>query len=246
MNIFDEFIAMTSWWARLRLKSPASQFFTQSLFRCRSKKTSKLRVTGLCAGNSPVHRVPVNSPHKWPVTRKMFPFDDVIMCITNLMCFLHAAPSDGCCPEPEHNGRWATSSSPIFRVTNPLGTLPKLTSIAMALLCYLRCSDTKQLLHKRTHWKMGKLGPCLRWLCHNWTLLLWHQWTGLLAISGILGGISNRTRIMDPVMNQNLIIPLTQRSWSGVYWFHSVCLSIRLSVRLWTELYPLCIFYNTW
>ena len=40
------------------------------LFRRRSKKTSKLRVTGLCAGNS---------PHKWPVTRKMFPFDDVIV-----------------------------------------------------------------------------------------------------------------------------------------------------------------------
>ena len=40
------------------------------LFRRRSKKTSKLRVTGLC----------VNSPYKWPVTRKMFPFDYVIMC----------------------------------------------------------------------------------------------------------------------------------------------------------------------
>ena len=40
------------------------------LFRRRSKKTSKLRVTGLCV---------VNSPHKGPVTRKMFPFDDVIM-----------------------------------------------------------------------------------------------------------------------------------------------------------------------
>ena len=25
------------------------------------------------------HRWPVNSPHKWPVTRKMFSFDDVIM-----------------------------------------------------------------------------------------------------------------------------------------------------------------------
>ena len=37
-----------------------------------SKKTSKLCVTGLCAGSS-------ESPHKWPVTRKMFPFDDVIM-----------------------------------------------------------------------------------------------------------------------------------------------------------------------
>ena len=26
-----------------------------------------------------IHRGPVNSPRKWPVTRKMFPFDDVIM-----------------------------------------------------------------------------------------------------------------------------------------------------------------------
>ena len=26
-----------------------------------------------------INRGPVNSPHKWPVTRKMFPFDDVIM-----------------------------------------------------------------------------------------------------------------------------------------------------------------------
>ena len=42
------------------------------------KKTSKLRVTGLCVGNSPG---PVNSPHKGPVTRKVFPFDDVIMLL---------------------------------------------------------------------------------------------------------------------------------------------------------------------
>ena len=46
------------------------------LFKRRSKKTSKLCVTGLWAEN---HRGPVNSPHKWPVTWKMFPFDDVIM-----------------------------------------------------------------------------------------------------------------------------------------------------------------------
>ena len=46
------------------------------LFGRRSKITSKLRVTGLCAWNSPG---PMNSPHKGPVTRKMFPFDDVIM-----------------------------------------------------------------------------------------------------------------------------------------------------------------------
>ena len=40
------------------------------LIRRRSKKTSKLRVTGLCAGNS---------PHKWPVSRKKIPFDDVVL-----------------------------------------------------------------------------------------------------------------------------------------------------------------------
>ena len=46
------------------------------LFRCISKITSKLRVTGLCEGNS---LGPVKSPHKLPVTRKMVPFDDIIM-----------------------------------------------------------------------------------------------------------------------------------------------------------------------
>ena len=30
-----------------------------------------------------IHRGPVNSPHKWPVTRNMFPFDDVIMSLGN-------------------------------------------------------------------------------------------------------------------------------------------------------------------
>ena len=37
-----------------------------------------------------IHRGPVNSAHKWPVTRKMFPFDDVIMVmsiIANFWCW---------------------------------------------------------------------------------------------------------------------------------------------------------------
>ena len=38
-----------------------------------------------------IHRRPVNSPHKWPVTRKMFPFDDVIMVEHSLtgICATH-------------------------------------------------------------------------------------------------------------------------------------------------------------
>ena len=46
-------------------------------FGRKSKKTSKLRVTGLCVRG--IHRSPVNSPHTWPVMRIMFPFYDVIM-----------------------------------------------------------------------------------------------------------------------------------------------------------------------
>ena len=52
------------------------------LFEHRSKKTSKFRVTGLYEGNSPVIG---GSPHKGPVTRKMFPFDDVIMIPQEIM-----------------------------------------------------------------------------------------------------------------------------------------------------------------
>ena len=49
-------------------------YLLNRLFRRRSKKTPTRRTASLCEGNSPV-----NSPHKGPVTRKMFPFDDVIM-----------------------------------------------------------------------------------------------------------------------------------------------------------------------
>ena len=44
-----------------------------------------------------IHRGPVNSPHKWPVTRKMSPFDDVIMFWTNLPV------TDGFTPELQHH-----------------------------------------------------------------------------------------------------------------------------------------------
>ena len=35
-----------------------------------------------------IHRRPVNSPHKWPVTRKMFPFDDNIMGYRKIIPYL--------------------------------------------------------------------------------------------------------------------------------------------------------------
>ena len=47
------------------------------LFRRRSKKISQLRVTGLCAGNSPETG---EFPAQMASNAEMFPFDDVIMC----------------------------------------------------------------------------------------------------------------------------------------------------------------------
>ena len=58
-------ISMTSYWTRWRLKSPASPLFNQPFIRRRSTKRSK---------------------HKWPVRRKMFLFDDVIMIIVS--CYI--------------------------------------------------------------------------------------------------------------------------------------------------------------
>ena len=57
--------------------------FLNRLFRRRSKKTLQLRVRGTLCGEFTGDRGPMNSTHKWPVTRKMFRFEDVIMIVSN-------------------------------------------------------------------------------------------------------------------------------------------------------------------
>ena len=102
------------------------------LFRRKPKKTSKLRVTGICAGNSPVT---VNSPHKWPVTRKMFPFDDVVMWIFDTI-FTH------------HMGtRWPTTIHDIVQDSS--------NSIANALELLQSCTKPS-ISHVHL---VGKYGP---------------------------------------------------------------------------------------
>ena len=53
-----------------------------SLFMRRWKKTQSSASLAFVRG---IHRGAVNSPHKWPVTRAMFPFDDVIMKTKNIL-----------------------------------------------------------------------------------------------------------------------------------------------------------------
>ena len=47
-------IAINSLWVRWLLSSPASRLFTQPFIQVQIKKIPKLRVTGLCVGNSSV------------------------------------------------------------------------------------------------------------------------------------------------------------------------------------------------
>ena len=71
---------MTSWWPRWRLKSPASRLSTEPFFQGADQR--KHQSSASLAFVRGINRWPVNSPHKWPVTRKMFSFDDVIMHIS--------------------------------------------------------------------------------------------------------------------------------------------------------------------
>ena len=71
------YITMTSYRARWRLKSPTSRVFSQPFIQ--GADQSKHQSSASLAFVRGIHRWPVNSPHKSPVTRKMFPFDDVII-----------------------------------------------------------------------------------------------------------------------------------------------------------------------
>ena len=73
-------IRVTSQWARWRLQITSLTIVNSTVYWGADKKTSKLRVTGLCVRNSPVTGkfIPRTTG---PITRKVFPFDAFIMCV---------------------------------------------------------------------------------------------------------------------------------------------------------------------
>ena len=138
---------------------PKSPALLNRLFRLRSKKTSKLRVTGLCAGNSPGL---VNSPHKRPVTRKMFPFDDVIMSSNGRYAItqtngdrfhwrIYASPGvDVLIPHTCHLAsfsRWLVWPTPAFHN-------------AIKVLCHVILALYGSFIWHRAYWHFGKWPDC--------------------------------------------------------------------------------------
>ena len=61
-------IAVASWWAWWLLKSPALPMISQPFIRAQIKENIK----------APLHW-PLCGEFKWPITWKIFPFDDIIM-----------------------------------------------------------------------------------------------------------------------------------------------------------------------
>ena len=119
------------------------------LFR---QKTSKLRVTGLCAGNSPG---PVNSPHNGPVTRKMFPFDDVIMIYSYLLRHVARQPCSW------HSSNYEVSVTGLTHW--PLGDLNAILKMEFSILFFWLVS-----------WDFLMIMPSDE--CHRISLMISQHW----------------------------------------------------------------------
>ena len=101
-----------------------------------------------------IHRRPVNSPHKGPVTRKMVPFDDVIMNgnkIRTTMCRLTTrtrGPGQGL----------STITRPLFKLIfkNCLTHLPldKMASISQLILWDAFAWVTSFVFWLKFHWSL--------------------------------------------------------------------------------------------
>ena len=105
-------ITVTSLWARWRLKSPASRLFAEPFFH-RSKKTSKLCITGPCGGNP---SVTCEFPLQRASNAEKFPFDDVIMGVVHDWVSLGTGSTTG-------NSSVCSKKTPNPRITGPLAEL---------------------------------------------------------------------------------------------------------------------------
>ena len=138
----------TSKWSPWRLKPPDSRLFTQASIQAQIKE--KNQSSASLAFLRGIYRWPVNSPQKRSLTRKTFPFDDIIMGKRKrgsgessshvLFCRWKQTPS----LEAFHNIWWATYMR--FRVN----VFAKLKSIicpisyfVWKLVWMIRISDAK-------------------------------------------------------------------------------------------------------
>ena len=102
-----------------------------------------------------IYRGPVNSPHKWPVTRKIFPFDDVIMAFSSPNLDTNECASDPC-----QNGATCTDGLNLFTCNCATGW-------------YGTTCDTSKWEWLSTHYLITRTPPDRHRLDTNPTRNLW-------------------------------------------------------------------------
>ena len=121
-----------------------------------------------------VHRWPVNSLHKGPVTRRMFPFDDVIMCCPSTTVLQWG--------EPEGDWSWWRHQMESFSAllalcggggfTGP-GEFPTQKLVAQSFDVFFDLRLNKQLSKQRWSWWFETQSWSLWRQCNvKWT---WHK-----------------------------------------------------------------------
>ena len=165
-----------------------------------------------------IHRGPVNSPHKWPVTRKMLPFDDVIMHtgdtavlrpnIVWIECAL-ALPRSSASIRMICGGPFGVLVSPVsWDMTEGSEKLPAETkrwNRLLVLLSRLLFNEAEISHDDVIKWKhFLRYWPFVRGI-HRWPVNSLHkgQWRGTLMFS-LISAVNKR---------------LSKRSWG--WWFET-------------------------
>ena len=128
-----------------QITSPKSVYSTVYLGADRKRKNQSSASLAFVRG---IHRWPVNSPHKWPVTRKMFPSDDVIMLPWAIPICPYGICHDGCRPSA------ITMLTPLWHESYQ--TTYKNTHLA---LCPLKKKDS---------WERWRLVPFIFYCYYHW------------------------------------------------------------------------------
>ena len=151
-----------------------------------------------------IHRWPVNSPHKGPVTRKMFPFDDVIVITGVLACSVRQC---WCGPQPAGDRHvyvrsWVVLSRARRRSVWMWG-------------CSTLSGKCGTYMYSSTHWPLGDVAVRLKvWFSNSWLRIV----TWALAAK-LFSGECHRTLLMrsQPGLVSSGNKPLPDQCWLGIY-----------------------------
>ena len=124
-----------------------------------------------------IHRWPVNFPHKWPVTRKMFPFDDVIMLFVpqSGVCDSHLIHATGTTFEllgTDENPVLPRSLDPAKAGRNRIGFVSR-----PSRACFVTGPDVAEKTEKIDEWSIL--------ICTSCSMYLWY-WSTIMFSAVIL------------------------------------------------------------